>query len=123
VPVGKVSTKGLQGADHVLLYDHQIKENPLKAQKYQINTDFIMGEGPEFTTHGTMEGEIYDTLQEAKTEFDSMVAGGDEGEMFDLILVEGEIDDEGYFVDWVDTVDYIESVGPIGHEDAIIVFD
>ena len=99
----------------------------MKAQKYQINTDFIMGEADSlpntYYTHGTMEGEIFDTLEEAKAEFDSMVAGADVGEMIDLVLVEGEIDDEGYFVDMHDVVDYIESIGPIGHEDAIIVFD
>ena len=89
----------------------------MKAQKYQINTDFIFLDGnPEegYYTHGCMEGEIYDTLEEAKAEFDSMVAGADEGEIIDLALI--EVDEED---GWYDILDYIECAGPIGYPDDV----
>ena len=84
---------------------------------YQINTDFIFSEPSEegvYTTHGLMEGEIFDTLEEAKAEFDKFLADADKGEMYDLVLI--EVDEED---GWCNTLDYIECVGPIGYPDDI----
>ena len=83
--------------------------------KYQIYTDFILdGDEDGYYTHGCMEGEIFDTLEEAQAEFKEYVAGADEGEIIDLVLIEVE-EPDGF----TNVVDYLESVGPVGYPDDI----
>ena len=89
----------------------------MKTQKYQINTDFVFSEPDDegvYTTHGIMEGETFDTLEEAQAEFKLMVENADEGDMIDLVLI--DVDEED---GWYDIVDYLESVGPVGYPDDI----
>ena len=97
--------------------NESIKGETLKTQKYQINTDFIFSEPDDdgaYTTHGTMEGEVFDTLEEAQAEYKEYVANADEGDMIDLVLI--DVDEED---GWYDVVDYIECIGPVGYPDDI----
>ena len=71
----------------------------MKTQKYQINTDFIFSEPDDdgaYTTHGTMEGEVFDTLEEAQAEYKEYVANADEGDMIDLVLIDVDEEDGDY---------------------------